>query len=283
MVTIAICLSGLVFGSFVNAFVWRLRQQDLRSQVKKTDKKRQSQVKTSREMSILHGRSMCPECRHTLAPRDLIPVFSWLSLRGKCRYCKKPISWQYPTVELTTALLFAVSYMVWPLELDAFGWVNLVVWLIFIVFFVALAVYDFRWSELPDVVVFPLIGLASVLAVSNAVWQHDISLVWLPALSGAIFFGLFWVIYQVSNGEWIGGGDVKLAAVLGLLAGTPFRALLVLFLASLIGTIMSLPIVIRGKNAKGVHIPFGPALLLAMVIVQLFGASVVTWYQGILY
>ena len=103
MVWVIIILAwlGLCAGSFVNALVWRLHEQ---KRSKKADKK----------LSILNGRSMCVHCRHELTWYDLIPLFSWLLLRGKCRYCKKPISWQYPIVELATAAVFVLSYIFWP-------------------------------------------------------------------------------------------------------------------------------------------------------------------------
>ena len=90
--------------------------------------------------------------------------------------------------------------------------------------------------------------------------------------------GTFWLLFQVSAGKWIGGGDVKLAIVLGLLAGTPLKALLVLFFSSVIGTICSLPILLKGKQAMKVQVPFGPFLLAATVVVVLFGTRVIDWY-----
>ena len=90
---------GVCFGSFVNALVWRIHEQS------KPKKKRAA---SDKELSVVSGRSMCPNCKHTLSTKDLLPVISWLTLGGKCRYCSKPISWQYPSVEMLTALLFVV-------------------------------------------------------------------------------------------------------------------------------------------------------------------------------
>ena len=100
MIVLILFVFGLIFGSFVNAYVWRF-------------KKRKNWVSE---------RSICPNCKHVLRAKDLVPVLSWLSLRGKCRYCKKPISAQYPAVELFTALLFALSYAFWPYSLTLLGW-----------------------------------------------------------------------------------------------------------------------------------------------------------------
>jgi leader peptidase (prepilin peptidase)/N-methyltransferase len=219
MIILLLALLGLIFGSFVNAFVWRLHEQEeLREGVKKPSKKKLE------ELSILKGRSMCPHCHHELAAKDLIPLVSWLSLRGKCRYCHKPISAQYPLVEALTAVLFALSYAWWPLELHGAGLVQFVFWLGFVVAFVALAVYDLKWFLLPDKIVYPLIGAAAVEVITVAIMQHGVHVLLDAALGALVISGVFYLLFQVSGGKWIGGGDVKLAVVLGLLAGTPLKA-----------------------------------------------------------
>src|ERR1700712_4728549 len=98
---------GLIFGSFVNAFVWRLHERESLLQ-----KKRKPTKKQLSELSILHGRSMCVHCHHELAAKDLVPLFSWLWLRGKCRYCHKPIQ-DSPLIEAVLPVLFIVSYLAW--------------------------------------------------------------------------------------------------------------------------------------------------------------------------
>jgi prepilin signal peptidase PulO-like enzyme (type II secretory pathway) len=274
MIIVILALLGLVFGSFVNAFVWRLHEQELLLEKKKKPTKKQLG-----KFSILKGRSMCPDCQHELVAKDLVPVLSWLSLRGKCRYCAKPISWQYPVVEVVTSLLFILSYWYWPASITGLEVQHFVVWLGFIVMFMALAVYDLHWFLLPNRVVYPLIIVATVETVVLALYGHQISLVLQPALGALVIAGTFWVLFQVSNGGWIGGGDVKLAVVLGLLAGTPVKALLVLFFSSVIGTICSIPLLLKGKSAMKLKVPFGPFLLAATVVVVLFGTSFIDWYS----
>ncbi len=276
MIIVALGLLGIIFGSFVNALVWRLHEQELLA-----DKKGVQAAKRRHDLSIVNGRSMCPDCGHELAAKDLVPVVSWLALGGRCRYCHKPISWQYPAVELLTGALFALSYVWWPLSLHNAGLFQFVLWLVFLVGFVALAVYDIRWFLLPDRVVFPLIAVAVAQVAVTAIWNHDVTNMWQPVAAAAIIFGLFWMLFQASKGAWIGGGDVKLAIVLGLLVGTPFRAFLVIFFASLLGTLASVPTLAKGKKGWKAHIPFGPYLLLAAVIVVLYGTPIVNWYQGL--
>ncbi len=268
---LAIGVCGLVLGSFVNALVWRLHEQ--------AEPRKKTARVTKNDLSILKGRSMCPDCHHTLAARDLVPVFSWLLLRGRCRFCRKPISAQYPLIELLTALLLIGGYIAWPFGFGAQGIVQFVFFGIFTVFFVALAVYDVRWFLLPNRLVFPLIGIAAGRVLVLSIWQGDAMAAWSPIAGAAIVYGLFWGLYQVSKGEWIGGGDVKLVIALGLIAGSPVRALLVIFFASLLGTIVSIPLLFRGKSGLAQHIPFGPYLLAACLIVVLYADRLIVWYQ----
>lgn len=267
---------GLCLGSFVNALVWRLYKQ---TRVSKTNK-----INNKRQYSILFGRSMCPSCRHELAPRDLVPVFSWLWLRGKCRYCHQSISWQYPVVELLVALLFVLSYVCWPLGFGAMGVFSFVLWLIFLTAFAALGVYDLRWFILPDRIIYPLIGLALVEMIVRATifsggWQLVITAFW------GVFFlaGLFCLLYVLSKGAWIGFGDVKLAIMLGLLVGGPLMALFLIFLASVFGSIVAIPLLIDGRAKATTQIPFGPFLLVSTIIIVLSGTSFSNWFNNLFY
>jgi prepilin signal peptidase PulO-like enzyme (type II secretory pathway) len=284
MIIVWLGLLGLVLGSFVNALVWRLHEQEeLREQKAELSKKKGSQKKLEtldsklEALSVTKGRSMCPSCHHTLTAKDLVPVVSWLALRGKCRYCKARIP-DSPLVELTTALLFALSYVSWPLALTGLGAVQFGFWLVFVVFFVALAVYDLRWFLLPNKLVFPLVALAGLQVLVVAVAEGSWAALWQPVAAAGVIFGLFYGLFQVSKGQWIGGGDVKLALALGLIVGTPVRAFMVIFFASLLGTLVSLPLLAQGKKGLKVHIPFGPYLLVATAVVVLYGADVVDWY-----
>lgn len=248
---------GLVFGSFVNALVWRL--------YKKKD--------------WIKDRSECDHCHHKLGVLDLMPVISWVVLRGKCRYCHEPIA-DSPLTELALPGLFLISYMFWPQPFAGEGLLTFGFWLVFLVGFTALAVYDFRWFLLPDKIVFPLVGLAVIQIISQVVFFDGSWREVFGALLGVIIIsGSFYALFQLSRGTWIGFGDVKLGIVLGLLAGGPLPAILLLFTASLLGMMFSLPLVLAGKAGRKSHIPFGPFLLGAMVLVQLFGTEIIAWYQ----
>lgn len=267
MLTIFLALLGLCWGSFVNAAVWRLHQQETQKRLTATQR---------RKLSIVHGRSMCTHCRHVLAWYDLLPLVSWLALGGACRYCRKPIGWQYPVVESLTAATFVISYLVWPYGFDAAGWVLFGFWLIYLVGFMALAVYDLRWMLLPNRIVYSLIVLTVLQVLFKLFVYDDASVVLGEAFWGFIAIGgLFYALFQVSGGRWIGGGDVKLGFMIGPLVGGPLNSVLVIFLASCVGSLVSLPMMVRKTLKPTSRIPFGPFLLLATVIVYLWGSRIV--------
>lgn len=295
MVIAILVIVGLCLGSFVNALVWRLRKlEELESAGGEPTAKKSAKGKqlTKRDLSITRGRSMCVHCHHELAAKDLIPVLSYLMLRGKCRYCRKPIP-DTPLAELLTPALFVVSYLWWPDPLTGGGLVAFVFWLFFLVGFVALAIYDIRWFELPHRIVLPLIALALLQVFMVAViFGGGWPVVRDALLGAAIGGGLFWILYAVSPKEkledgteiskWIGGGDITLGTLLGLLVGGPGGALLVIFVASLLGTLVAVPLIVTGRAGRGSHLPFGPYLLLAAFIVRLWGESLIDWYTSLL-
>jgi prepilin signal peptidase PulO-like enzyme (type II secretory pathway) len=274
MIIAVLVVLGLCLGSFVNALIWRVREQS-----KETGKK-SPDSKYLRKLSIRRGRSMCPHCRHELKPADLIPFFSWLSLKGKCRYCSKPISTQYPIVEVAMALLFVASYTWWPADIRGSQVILFGLWLPILTGLMALLVYDLRWYLLPNRIVRPLGYLSGLYALAYiVVSDHPLRAVlntFLAVLAGG---GLFYILFQVSKGKWIGGGDVKLGWVLGLLLATPGRSVLMIFLASLLGTAVSVPLLAAHKVKRTSVIPFGPFLIVAAILVHLFGHDILYWYQ----
>jgi len=268
MIIVVLVFLGLCFGSFINALVWRTYKQS-----KATSKKKAA------EYSLSKGRSMCVNCGHVLAAVDLLPVISWFSLRGKCRYCNKKISWQYPLVETITAVLFVASYVWWPSSLDSgLQIASFVTWLVALVGLVALCVYDLRWMILPNRIVFPVGAIAALSAVLTIVDKGTKQSVFEVVSSVLIGGGLFYLLFQISKGKWIGGGDVKLGFVLGALIAVPGQAALMLFIASMLGTLVSLPMIINKKLTPTTRVPFGPFLIAATIIVKLFGASILNWY-----
>jgi leader peptidase (prepilin peptidase)/N-methyltransferase len=261
-------------GSFVNALVWRIHEQAQESKKKNPD------GKYLKRLSIRRGRSMCPNCKHTLATKDLVPLVSWLSLKGRCRYCNKPVSRQYPLVEVLLALLYAASYGWWPIAIHGSQIIIFLLWLVLMVGLVALLVYDVFWMLLPDKLIYPLYLVAGVAALVNIfIASSPLTALLNDVLGVVIGGGLFYVLFQVSNGRWIGGGDVKLGFLLGLIAGTPARSFLLIFIAALLGSLTALPLLIEGKMKRTSTIPFGPFLIISVIIVQIFGIHILHWYQ----
>lgn len=287
MILAVLVVLGLCFGSFVNALVWRTRQQAKSQKLK---------AKSSKQFSILSGRSQCVNCGHQLAAIDLIPVISWLLLRGRCRYCQKPISLQYPIVEILLGFVFVASYYFWfnPVELishstgagpiGAGQWLLFVTWLSTSVGLLALAIYDIRWMLLPNKILYPTLLIAITGRLAYILFfSHDIAhSFWLLALSLLVAGGIFWLIYEFSRGKAIGFGDVRLGAVTGTVLAGPFLSLQMIFIASVLGTIAILPGLLSRHKTLTTKIPYGPFLIMATFIVLLFGPSITSWYTRLL-
>jgi prepilin signal peptidase PulO-like enzyme (type II secretory pathway) len=281
MILVLLVTLGLIFGSFTNALVWRLREQSIIL----TKKKTKANKAYLHDLSISKGRSMCPHCKRELGPLDLIPVFSWISLGGKCRYCNEPISPQYPLIELAMTGIFVLSYIYWPFTLHSptqiiiFG-----LWLLELVGFMALVIYDFRWLLLPNRIIHPLTILAvAQAAIATATAANPVHILFIEIIPAVLVGGgIFYILFQVSNGKWIGGGDVKLGWLLGITAGTAAQSVLLIFIAAVGGTIASIPLLLSKKLQRSSVIPFGPFLILGAIVVRLFGTSILTWYQHLL-
>lgn len=262
MLIIVLFLLGLALGSFVNALVWRL----------------------NKNKDFIKTRSQCVHCSHELAAKDLIPVISWLLLKGRCRYCKKPISKQYPIVELTMAAVFGLSYLLWPHDLGMPGqWTLFVSWLATSVGLLALTVYDFRWMLLPNKLVYPTLAvavagrLAYVVGYEPDKWSALLN--WAGAI--AVASGLFYIIYNLSD-KYIGGGDITLGLITGTVLAVPFKAVLMIFFASVLGLLFALPGLISQNKKLTTKIPYGPFLITATFIVLLFGQAITDWYTQLL-
>jgi prepilin signal peptidase PulO-like enzyme (type II secretory pathway) len=267
---------GLAFGSFVNALVWRLHEQTHHTK---------SKSKTKRNLSIVSGRSICPNCRHILGWKDLVPVFSWAWLRGRCRYCKKSISWQYPVVELLEAVIFVGSYLFWPGGLHSAGqWVLLITWLGCSVGLMALAVYDAIWMLLPNKIIYPTFFLAAagrmVYVAGFEPHKAHAAIMWI--LSVAVSSGIFWVLFMVSKGKWIGFGDIRLGLITGTILAHPSSSFLMILIASVLGTLFALPELLMHKRTLLSKLPYGPFLITATFLTLLFGDKILDWYEHLL-
>lgn len=286
LVSVVLAVVGLIFGSFVGASVWRIRAQQLRTDAKggeKVPKRDIHQVEKISTKSLKSDRSVCLHCGHQLKWNDLIPLVSWVTLKGKCRYCKAKIGWFEPAIELAMAVFFVVSFLFWPYQLGSlFSFVQLGIWLIAGVGLAMLFVYDMRWYLLPNKIVYPLIGLGlvnSLLALAhNGFAVSEIASV---VLGCTILAGLYYFIYVFSRHEWVGFGDVKLGLVLALLLVDWKLSALALFMANFIGTVIYIPLMLRGSVKRHTHIPFGPLLISGWFIAGIFGTTIISAYLSL--
>lgn len=247
---------GLIIGSFLNALIYRLASHE----------------------SIFEQSSKCPKCGHKLSWLDLIPVGSFFILGRRCRYCRKPISWQYPLVEIATAVAFTLAYSVQRLAFsDATlfytlhaAHYTLVFQLIFTCFLIIIFVYDLKHYLILDKVVFPAAGLAFAYQIVN---QRAID----ALIGAAILAGFFVILFFISRGRWIGAGDVKLGLFLGFLVPFP-ETIALFFLAYLLGATVSVWLLLAARKKFTDRLPFGTFLTAAAFIAMLWGERLITWY-----
>lgn len=241
----AICLAafGLGIGSFLNVAVLRLNAEE-----------------------TLLGRSHCMHCKKTLPWFTLIPVLSYIGLGGKCYFCHQSIAAHYALVEAVTAALFfslTLFFITDP--------VRLAVYLIIAALCVAIFLSDYLFYTIPDAFTLPGIVIATVgQIILGAPWWN-----WLLGL--AIGAGIFALQYGVSRGRWVGSGDIRFGAMMGVVLAWP-NILVGLFLAYVLGALVALPLLLRRSKKMQDAMPFGTFLAVATIITLLFGDQIVQWY-----
>ncbi len=251
---------GLIVGSFLNAVIFRLHKKK----------------------SFVSGRSECMKCHTTLQPMDLIPLFSFIFLKGRCRYCSTKLSWQYPAVEFGTALVFGL------LAVHGGEVASLLLFrnIIFAAVLIVIAVYDWKHYLILDKVVFPSLVLSLVLAIALD-WSLGYTFLSFSSftlggvLTGLLISGFFLFQYVISKGTWIGFGDVKLGLLLGLILGWP-EGLLSLFVAYIIGALFGLVLIAMNKKQMSSRLPFGTFLSFSAIITLIYGDSILNWYLTLL-
>ena len=275
MIAGALLLLGVVLGSFAGAQVWRVRARQLRTD-KQTghpyDKHEWRQLRVLLQGTVRDDRSRCLQCGHVLAWYDLLPVVSWLSTGGRCRYCQQFIGWFELVMELVLGVGLALSYLVWPWALPTSS-LLFAVWVVVALVLMILAAYDAKWQLLPDPLNYGLMALGALFVLVRMTTLHDVDLV---SLTGAVVLlaGLYGGLYAISRGAWIGFGDVKLCVGLALLLGDWRLAFMTLFSSNMLGCIIVLPGLVRGQLNTRSQVPFGPLLIIGCVISLLFGGSI---------
>lgn len=283
IVYVALVLFGLILGSFAGATVWRLRARQLVADKKAgehVDHAEYTQLKKLAHQKVATDRSRCLHCGYELRWYDLIPLVSWLMLRGRCRQCHQLIGRMEPLIEIGMALFFVLSFAFWPVALTGVVAIaGFIIWLIAGIGLAILFTYDAKWFLLPDKINFVVIGLGLVSAVltiisADNVWGAIASVIG----SVAVLSGIYFVLYLISKGRWIGFGDIKLGLGLGLLLADWRIALIALFLANFIGCLIVIPLMLSGKLKRNAHVPFGPLLIAGAVIAKLVGMGIAEFY-----
>lgn len=245
LIYLPVLLIGLIVGSFLNCVIYRLENNQ----------------------GFITGRSFCPQCKHVLAWYDLVPLLSFLLLSGKCRYCKKTISLQYPLMEALLGLLFVLLFQHFGFGIDlAFGF-------LISAFLAVIFVYDLKHYLIPDKIIYPAIGVALVydLLRFNFLGRSDI----LISAFGAS--GLFLLMVLVSRGKWMGVGDIKLAFLMGLILGWPY-ILVALFFAFFSGAIIGVGLILANRKSFKSEVPFGPFLAAGTLVAMFYGGNLINWY-----
>ena len=251
MITISIFVLGLVIGSFLNAFIYRM----------------------GKEGSVLKGRSYCPHCKYTLSWYDLIPLLSFILLKGSCRYCSKRISIQYPVVELATGLLFLSVFFfqggeIWTLPYGLFIAAVLIV----------IFVYDLKHYLIPDIVAYSGIAVSLLYLTALSLFAEGIPLI-SGLIAAVIASGFFLSLFLISRGKWMGFGDVILGFLMGLVVGFP-NILVALLASFVVGAIVGLVLISLKKKTMKAEVPFGPFLILGTFLAWFWGEEILSFYMS---
>ncbi len=251
MLYVIVFVFGLIVGSFLNVCIHRI----------------------PREESIVRPSSKCPKCGSPIKPWDNIPVISYILLKGKCRYCGEPISIRYPLVEFLNGLFYVLVLWRYGLTVTAIAYMAYLSALIVITFI------DFDFQIIPDVITLPGAVIAFVLAIFVVVDPFDRTEVlgFKQSLLGlSTGFGLYYAIAVLSRGG-MGGGDIKMMAMVGALTGWK-GVLFTTFFGSLTGSVVGIGLMLfKGKGRK-TKIPFGPFLAFGSSMSVLFGKELLELY-----
>ena len=244
---------GLAIGSFLNVVIWRVPRRE----------------------SVVRPPSHCPNCETPIAPRDNIPVVSWLLLRGRCRHCANPIPVRYPLVEASCGILFLAIAVRFGTD-----WA-LPAYLVLAAALLAISIIDLEHFIVPDRITAPLTVSAVVLLGLAAAVDGHWSRFGRSLLGGLAFFA-FLLLLNIINPRGMGMGDVKLSFSLGLFLGWLGWGQVFLggFLSFLLGAVVGVGLIATKVKSRKDHVPFGPFLASGTLITILWGSTILRWYTG---
>ncbi len=249
---------GLFIGSFINVLADRLPRNE----------------------SVIKSRSRCDKCKKTLKWYDLIPLLSFIILKGKCRYCSIPLSFYYPIIEFTTGTMFAITtlFVVNNFQLPITNY-QLLITLIYHLFIISSLIViffaDLKYGIIPDKIIFPAIFVSLLYIILNTYYLIPI----LSAVGAGLFFLL---LFLITKGHGMGFGDVKFSFLIGLILGFP-NIIVSLYVAFLTGAIVGCILIIwRKKRLFGTAIPFGPFLVIGTLTAIFFGDTLIQTFLRVL-
>jgi len=247
---ILIFVLGLIVGSFSNVCIYRIPRNE----------------------SVIYPASHCPKCRTKIKPVDNIPLLSYILLKGRCRNCGSKISIQYPVVEFLTGLIYLIIYLIYGLSIQSLVYIILSSALIIIAFI------DLQEQIIPDIISLP--GIVVGLILSFIVPYISFINSALGALvGGGIILIIAWVGSIIFKKEAMGGGDVKLTAMIGAFLGWRYT-IISLFLGFFLGALTGIVLIMTKIKKREDDIPFGPFIALGSIITLLWGEKIISWYLG---
>ncbi len=253
---------GACIGSFLNVVIWRLPHDEK-----------------------LTGRSHCPHCEHELGTLDLFPVFSYIFLRGRCRYCKAKISPRYWLIELITASLFVLAGWIFAPVINA-DYILLLRALFIVAICIVIFVIDLEHFLILNKIIFPAIGMMIIFnVVADLAFSHHL-LQWGSFTANGFLAAFaawlpFWLLWYVSGGKWMGDGDYRLAIFIGLSLGLASTGI-ALFLAFILGSLIGILLIFLGKKDFSSKIPFGTFLTVGTLVALFWGNALFLWYLGLI-
>lgn len=251
-IDIFVFIFGLCIGSFLNVCIYRLPESK----------------------SIVQPRSMCPHCGTLIRFYDNIPIFSYIALKGRCRHCSAPIALRYPVVELISGVFALGVYLSYGIRFET------LVYYVFIATLLVITFIDIDHQIIPDVITLP--GIPIFFAASFALKQISFveSILGILVGGGSLFL-VAWLYHLLTKKEGMGGGDIKLLAMIGAVIGWK-GVLFTIFVASAVGTLIGMLIMLKTRKTMKLAVPFGPFLAIGGITYILFGPQLINWYFNLL-
>ena len=247
-----IFIFGLCIGSFLNVCIYRLPESK----------------------SIVHPRSMCPNCGALIRFYDNIPVLSYVALRAKCRHCETSISFRYPVIELMSGIFAVGVFLKYGITFEA------AIYYAFVAALLVITFIDIDHQIIPDVITLP--GIPIFFAASFALPEITaVESILGILIGGGSLFSIAWLYHLLTQKEGMGGGDIKLLAMMGAIIGWQ-GILFTIFVASAVGTVSGMFLMLKNRKTMKLAIPFGPFLAIGATAYIFFGPQLIAWYFNLL-